>query len=79
MGRRCAAIVVSGSGKFRKFDIVSNTSNTLFIQDNELSGTTGTEFTICGNMHYVNPFPPFEYDTGAVIAGDSYEIGIGMR
>ena len=56
--------IVSGSGKFRKFDIISNTSNTLVIQDNELSGETGTEFTICTNMHYKNPFPPFEYDTG---------------
>lgn len=70
--------IVSGSGKFRKFDIISNTSNTLVIQDNELSGETGTEFTICTNMHYVNPFPPFEYDTGAVNFGDSYEIGIGI-
>jgi hypothetical protein len=70
--------IVSGSGRFRKFDIISNTVNTLVIQDNELSGQTGTEFTICSNMHYINPFPPFEYDTGAVSIGDTYEIGIGI-
>ena len=69
--------ITSGNGKFRKFDIISNTSHTLTIQDNELSGETGTEFTICGSIHYVNPFPAFEYDVGPVEVGNSYEIGIG--
>jgi len=70
--------ITSGSGIFRKFDIISNTSDTLTIQDNELAGETGTEFTICDSIHYTNPFPPFEYDTGAVEAGNSYEIGMGI-
>lgn len=69
--------ITSGSGIFRRFDIIDNTTNTLIIQDNELAGETGTEFTICDSIHYVNPFPPFEYDTGSVEVGDSYEIGIG--
>jgi hypothetical protein len=69
--------ITSGEGKFRKFDILSNTADTLIIQQNEMSGQTGTEYTICGTAHYVNPFPEYEYDLGAVDIGDNYEIGIG--
>jgi len=69
--------ITSGEGKYRRFDIISNTVNTLTIQQNEMSGQTGTEYTICGKAHYVNPFPPYEYDLGKVQAGDRFEIGTG--
>ena len=48
------------------------------IQQNEIAGERGTEFTVCDTKHYVNPFPPHEYDLGTVQAGDSYEIGTGF-
>ncbi|MEE8383112.1 MAG: hypothetical protein V3V90_07290 [Thermodesulfobacteriota bacterium] len=69
--------ITSGEGTFRRFDIIDNTADTLTIQKNELSGETGKEYTICGSVHYKNPFPPYEYDSGAVNVGDSYEIGTG--
>ncbi|MCX5904006.1 MAG: hypothetical protein NTV89_11180 [Proteobacteria bacterium] len=69
--------ITSGEGKFRKFDIVSNTADTLTVQQNELAGDGGTEYTICAKKHYSNPFPAYEYDLGAVQPGDSYEIGTG--
>jgi hypothetical protein len=69
--------ITSGEGNYRRFDIISNTADTLTIQQNEMSGQTGTEYTICGKAHYINPFPPYEYDLGALQVGDSYEIGIG--
>jgi hypothetical protein len=69
--------ITSGAGKYRRFDIVSNTSDTLTVQQNEIAGEQGTEFTICDSKHYVNPFPPHEYDLQTVEVGDSYEIGIG--
>lgn len=70
--------IASGSGRFRHFDILSNTSNTLTVQQNELSGETGTEYTLCDNPRYINPFPPYTYTLGTVQAGDTYEIGIGI-
>lgn len=69
--------ITSGEGKYRRFDIISNTRNTLTIQQNELAGNTGTEYTICDRVHYTNPFPPYEYELGRVEVGDSYEIGMG--
>ena len=69
--------ITSGEGKYRRFDILSNSVNMLTIQQNELAGNTGTEYTICERTHYVNPFPPYEYDLGRVRVDDSYEIGIG--
>jgi len=71
--------ITSGSGKYRRFDIVSNTADTLIIQQNEIAGATGTEYTICGQAHYKNPFPPYEYDVGAIQAGDGYAIGTGYH
>lgn len=69
--------LTSGTGTFRHFDIISNTENTLTIQENEIAGERGTEYTVCSSKHYKNPFPPHEYDLGPVAAGDSYEIGTG--
>jgi hypothetical protein len=69
--------ITSGEGIYRRFDILSNTSDTLTIQQNEIAGNLGEEFTLCGEKHYKNPFPPHEYDLKKVAAGDEYEIGTG--
>ena len=69
--------ITSGDGRYRRFDIISNTACTLTIQKNELSGQTGKEYTICDSVHYINPFPPYEFDSGKIVVGDSYEIGTG--
>ncbi len=69
--------ITSGDGKYRRFDIISNTADTLIIQQNEFAGDGGTEYTVCDIKHYNNPYPPYEYDLGAVEVGDSYEIGTG--
>ena len=69
--------ITSGDGRYRRFDIMSNTSDTLTIQQNEIAGERGTEFTICDSEHYKNPFPPHEYDLDRVEVGNSYEIGTG--
>ena len=69
--------ITSGKGKFRRFDIISNTSKTLTVQQNEIAGETGTEYTVCETKHYINPFPFHEYDLPKISAGDSYEIGTG--
>ena len=69
--------ITSGDGIYRRFDIYSNTSDTLTIQKNGLSGETGTEYTICDSVHYVNAFPPYEFTSGGIQAGDSYAIGTG--
>lgn len=69
--------IMSGTGKFRRFDIVGNTDHALTVQQNEIAGEQGTEYTICEKKHYKNPFPPHEYDLGQVRVGDFYEIGTG--
>ncbi|RMF92341.1 MAG: hypothetical protein D6734_12535 [Candidatus Schekmanbacteria bacterium] len=69
--------ITSGRGRFRRFDIVSNTENTLIVQQNEIGGNRGKEYTVCKEKHYINPFPLHEYDLPPVSAGDSYEIGMG--
>jgi len=69
--------ITSGEGRYRRFDIITNTSDTLTVQQNEVAGSVGSEYTICGSQHYVNPFPPYEYDLGAIEVGDHYEIGTG--
>ena len=69
--------ITSGQGAYRRFDIVSNTANTLTLQQNETTGDYGKEYTVCGTKHYSNPFPVYEYDLGPIKLGDSYEIGIG--
>jgi len=67
--------VTSGEGIFRRFDIVGNTADTLVIQQNETAGAA--EHTVCGAQNFKNPYPPYEYDRGAVAGGDSFEIGLG--
>ena len=62
--------ITSGDGAFRRFDIVGNTADTLTVQQNEIAGELGTEFSVCEGKHYVNPFPPHEYDLGRVASGD---------
>lgn len=69
--------ITSGQGIFRRFDIIANSADTLTVQQNEIAGERGTEYTVCGKKHYKNPFPPHEYDLEAVETGDSYEIGSG--
>lgn len=69
--------ITSGEGKYRRFDIIANTQDTLTIQQNEVAGNVDSEYTICGIQHYSNPFPPYEYDLGEIQVGDSYEIGTG--
>jgi hypothetical protein len=69
--------ITSGEGKYRRFDIISNTVDTLTVQQNEVAGNVGIEFTICESKHYENRFPPYNYDLGAVRVGDGYEIGRG--
>ena len=69
--------ITSGEGAYRRFDIVSNTANTLTVQQNETTGNYGKEYTVCTLKHYSNPFPVYEYDLGPIEVGDSYEIGIG--
>jgi len=69
--------ITSGNGKYRRFDIITNTENTLTIQQNETAGDVGREYTVCETKHYSNPFPLYEYDLGAITVGDTYEIGTG--
>jgi hypothetical protein len=74
--------ITSGSGKYRKFIIISNTASTLTIQQNEKAGSYNssgqeTEFTNCASKTYNNPFPFYSYTLGAVAVGDTYEIGMG--
>jgi len=69
--------ITAGSGRFRHFDIVSNTADTLVIQQNEQAGNLGEEYTICAGQAFQNPFPAYGYEIGAVSVGDSYEIGTG--
>ena len=76
--------ITSGSGQFRKFRIISNTATTLTVQQNETAGTYNasgqeTESTDCASAQYDNPFPFYSYMLGAVLAGDSYQIGMGYH
>ncbi len=74
--------ITSGTGKYRKFRIISNTATTLTIQQNETAGTYNssgveTEATVCASATYVNPFPSYSYTLGAVVVGNTYELGLG--
>ncbi len=69
--------IASGRGIFRKFDITENTADTLTVQQNDVAGNMGSEFTICQETTYNNPFPKYSYATGDVETGDEYEIGTG--
>jgi hypothetical protein len=69
--------ITSGEGRYRRFDIIGNTADTLTVQQNEVAGNVGSEYTICGMQEYANSFPPYEYELGEIQEGDSYEIGTG--
>ena len=74
--------ITSGDGNYRHFKIISNTQDTLTIQQNEVAGTgkdqaSETEFTICASKKYDNPFPSYSYTLGEVKLNDTYEIGMG--
>lgn len=69
--------ITSGQGAYRRFDIVSNTADTLTVQQNETAGDYEREYTVCGTKSYANPFPAYEYDLGPVETGDTYQIGMG--
>jgi hypothetical protein len=69
--------ITSGDGIYRRFDIVRNTADTLTIQQNEIAGNLGEEFTVCAQQYFKNPFPPHDYFLEMVEVGDSYEIGTG--
>jgi hypothetical protein len=70
--------ITSGEGSYRRFDIISNTSDVLTVQQNEVAGNVGSEYTICGMQEYSNSFPPYEYELGEIREGDNYEIGTGV-
>jgi len=72
--------ITSGDGIYRKFTIIGNTADSLIIQQNETAGTGAdqdneSEFTVCEEKKYNNPFPKYAYTLGKVSEGDSYEIG----
>jgi hypothetical protein len=69
--------ITSGEGRYRRFDIIRNTETTLTVQQNEVAGDGGEEFTVCGGKHYENQFPFYGYDIGPVKVRDRYEIGTG--
>ncbi|MCP4715475.1 MAG: alpha/beta hydrolase [Deltaproteobacteria bacterium] len=71
--------ITSGSGEFRRFEIVGNTDDTLTIQQNEVPGDAQEpEYTVCDTiLTFKSPFPPYEYDRGIISVGDGYEIGTG--
>jgi len=68
--------ITSGSGIYRRFDILSNTADTLVVQANDVAGDL-LEPTICDEMVLTNPFPTYTYTLGEVERGDAYEIGVG--
>jgi hypothetical protein len=74
--------MLSGAGQYRKFRIIGNTATDLTIQQNEAAGTYNssgqeTEDTVCASKTYNNPFPKYSYTLGAVVVGNTYEIGVG--
>lgn len=63
------------NGLWRPFDIVSNTADSLTVQQNEHEGSQ--EDTVCEAQSLTVGFPPYSYELGAVGAGSIYEIGTG--
>ncbi len=71
--------ITSGDGNYRKFDIISNTANTLIVQQNDMQSDDKTaEDTICDSTDYSNDFPPYTHTTGAVTEGNTYDILAGL-
>ncbi len=76
--------ITSGTGKYRKFIITANTATQLTVQQNETAGTLSggsaeTEFTVCSQRTYNNPFPMYSYTLGAIETGSTYEINMGWE
>lgn len=74
--------IVSGTGHYRKFRIIGNTATRLTVQQNEAAGTLTngvdeSEYTVCAQRTYNNPFPAYSYTLGQVSAGAGYEINLG--
>jgi len=63
------------NGLWRPFEIISNTADSLIVQQNEQEGTE--EDTVCAAQSFTVGFPPYSYELGAVGPGSSYEIGTG--
>jgi len=73
--------IISGAGENRKFNIIWNNADTLYIQQDEAAGTgadaaSETEFTVCGEDNNTNPYPNYTYTLGAIAVLDEYEIGL---
>jgi len=70
--------MTSGIGIYRKFDILSNTADTLTVQQNDMQTDDDTpEYTICDSTDYSNDFPPYTHKTGVVTSGNTYDILVG--
>ena len=68
--------ITSGAGKGRVFDIVSNTADTVTVQENEVAGTV--EDTVCAEQTFTAD-PPFgQYTIGKIDVGDSFKIIKGV-
>jgi len=66
------------NGLWRPFEIISNTADSLTVQQNETEGDAqGVEYTICADQPMTVGFPPYSYELGAVGPGSTYEIGTG--
>jgi len=68
--------IQDSNGLWRPFEIVSNSSNSLTVQQNEIEGSV--EYTVCAVQPVTVGFPPYSYQLGAVGAGSAYEIGTGF-
>ena len=74
--------ITSGDGINRKFYITGNSATSLTIQQGEYASTgpyapSFYESTICSEDNYTNDFPFYKYPLGAIVSGDTYEIGRG--
>ncbi len=73
--------ITSGEGKGRVFTIISNTDDTLLVQQNEEANTEDqdgreTEYTVCQGFIPDETYP--NVVAGTVSTGNTYEIGMGQ-
>ena len=76
--------ITSGDGIYRKFYITGNDATSLSLQQGEYASTgpdapNPDEWTICNEDSYTNLFPVYSYTLGAIVAGNTYEIGSGYH
>jgi hypothetical protein len=76
--------ITSGDGVYRKFYITGNDASSLTIQQGEYASTgpykpNQDDWTVCSRDDYANDFPVYTYTLGAIVEGDTYEIGKGYR